>query len=193
MDAGENLGVIITPAEESLRNSRYWLWSWPIVKLPSHQKDRRTIAHHEAAHAVLLHLFGLPIAGASVYDAADEDGVLGYVQVGECKPPVSGVSDQAERERAAINLAAIYLGGIMAELHLHELQLHGRLFLPGNSDFIHARNVLLKVFGWDRALYFAQLHAAELVAAHWGWIARVADALLAGTDIGAEYVGRARC
>lgn len=164
--------------------------SMPSVALPNYPRDRRTIAHHEAAHAVLCCLFGVPIRGARV----DADGSgkvdLEVARHVDADAPLPRNATELEApaadadiplpsdaiELAAIRLAVMYVGGVMAELLLHGLSVSGWLALY-DSDWRNARAVLTEGFGHDLPLYDCQCVAGVALVEHWAWVSAVADEL----------------
>lgn len=158
--------------------------AWPVVSLPSYERDRRTIAYHEAGHAVLGVLIGLPMGAAHVY----EDGG------GKVELPTPSSVGGTERaippavlESVGAQIASMYVGGTMAELLLHGIEIHGELNLD-TPDWRNARAVLREALGHDLALYYCQRGACAMLAANWDWVKAVAEALadagtLSGDDI----------
>lgn len=160
-----------------------WMrWAWPAADLPDYRRDdRRTVAYHEAGHAVLQCLLHLPMTGVEVYDQP-KDGALGIVNMdmAHIKALATEVSDieipRSVLESAAVNLATMFVAGAMAELKLHGLEVTGWLRLDCR-DFKNARIVLCEAFGWDRPLYYCQCLATTILTEHWEWVRVVANRL----------------
>ena len=160
---------------------------WPmadVVAMPGYSRDHLTICHHEAGHAVLGVLFGLPIGAVHVAGRDNQDGAGAACAVGEVvsgkvelilpdrSEPSETIPDAALRG-AGVRIAAMYMAGVMAELLLHGIEVRGLLNLD-TPDWFNARAVLLEAFRHDRALYFSQYLATMALARNWDWVEAVA-------------------
>lgn len=170
-------------------------WAWPPADLPDYPRDdRRTVAYHEAGHAVLQHLLQLPMTGVEVYDQP-KDNALGIVNMNTAhiKARATEVSNieipPSVLESAAVDIATMYVAGVMAELKLHRLAVTGWLRLYCH-DFKNARTVLFEAFGSDRPLYYCQCLAISILTEHWEWVEAVANRLETEGKLSANEVGR---
>lgn len=163
------------------------LLAGPMVGLPLYRITRRVIAHHEAAHAVLCSLFGLRIRNALI--RADNSGLVDLVR--PSAPPVDRPIPRAMLETAAVQIASMYLAGVMAELLLCGQVLDGRVELD-IPDWRNARRVLVEVFECDVPLFFCQRYARYLLSKHWGWVRAVAAELMVRGTVSTEDIERLR-
>lgn len=174
-----------------------WMsWAWPKVALPEYPRDRRTVAYHEAGHAVLSHILRLPMTGARVHDAPPGATPGGSVDLdlpaikASAAETIDTEIPQSLHELVAIELATMYVAGIMAELKLHGLEVTGWLGLE-DRDFLNARILLCEAFGIDLALYYCQCLASAVLAEHWSWVAVVAGEIEANGSVTVEDIARA--
>ncbi len=164
------------------------------VLLPEYPRDRRTIAYHEAGHAVVSYLQNLPILGARLH-AEPLDGEAGRVDLNldKIKSSAAATADkkfpQAIMECAAINIATMYVAGVMTELRLHGVEVNGPLDLDWR-DFQNARTVLRDVFGDDAPLYFCQRLASALLADNWDWVGCVGNSIWFYGPVDVDEIGR---
>lgn len=176
---------------------RAWIgWAWAKAELPAYPLDRRTIAFHEAAHAVLSHMLSLPITGAEISSASETSAVAGIVRmdnsvIGKRAAVAPDDIPLPVLKSAAIELATMYVAGTMAELRLHELDVGGWLGLHC-TDFTNARCVLWEAFGSDRPLYYCQCLASYLLVEHWPWVERVANRLITAGAVTPDEIAAAR-
>lgn len=150
-----------------------WLWRvGSIADLPNYSKDRRTLAYHEAGHAVLCLLAGVHIVGAQV----DEEGTAGKVElaVRRSVEDVASIPDEM-LAAAAVRLASMYVGGVMCELLLHGVDVEqGSYLLLNTTDWDNARKLLHIVFGTDTPLFYCQRLARAVLTENWAWVEAVA-------------------
>lgn len=146
-----------------------------MASLPAYQVDRRTIALHEAGHAVLCCLIGVAITGAHV----DPDGLSGKVKFAVSAVRVDKPHlPQDVLEHAAIQLATMYVGGEMAELLHHGLDVESwHYLLLDTSDWESARKVLWMAFRTAAPLFYCQRLARAMLTEHWAWVQSVADVI----------------
>lgn len=168
---------------------RWATWAWPKVSLPDYPRGRRTLCYHEAAHAVLGLLFNLPIGSAYIFDDGD-GGLHGKVDLTP-RPPcdTSALIPRAVMEAAGVRLAAMYLGGTVAELLLHGFEARGWLGLD-TPDWRNARAVLKEAFGHDLPVFYCQCVAAAVLSANWDWVRAVAEALDGAGTLSVQTVQR---
>ena len=145
-------------------------------------KDRRLVAIHEAAHAVVACRLGLEVVGMSL-DAPAEPGRSwsGRVSIagigGDPSPPDPAWRQDKVYGRAAIGLASVYQAGVIAELR-HIGAAYDGLVLEGGPDLEVARQLLgMAGLTADDALHRAQRLADGILAAMWPLVGRVADDL----------------
>ncbi len=155
----------------------------PTPKIPG---DARTLAFHEAGHAVVAAGFGVPLDRIEVNFQRLRGAV--HVDRPACRQFAEerGGGDEARsqslEEFAAVSAATIYMAGKQAELLLHEIAVEGTL-RPSDTDTIQARRVLLEAFGHDAPLWYCQRLARYLLACNWGLVTSVAEELLASGTI----------
>lgn len=166
------------------------------VAMPDLPRDRRTWAYHEAGHAVLAHILNLPIVEARVHAATLKTGEAGAVEIKwptTDKPaPIPDAEIPAElRELASIEIATVFVAGVMAELALHNIEAYGWLDLDC-SDWRGARRALKKGFDSDLPLWFCQKTASAVLAENWRHVIAVAAAIEeSGTVTAAEIASLA--
>jgi hypothetical protein len=175
----------------------------PPAPLPSYPRDRRTIAHHEAAHAVLCCRFGIRFSGVYLY--ADGGGKVDWdgLHSGNPDPAFSDPApdhsldtgtDSHETSSeplhlACVQIAVMYAAGMMAELLVQGLCPSAPLDLE-IPDWQNARAVLREGFGHDRMLPDIQDLAVVFLVEHWEWISAVAAELDQHSEISEEDVRR---
>jgi hypothetical protein len=173
----------------------WMLWAWPKVALPEYPRDRRTVAYHEAGHAVLSHMLRLPMTGARVHDAAPGVTPCGIVNMDQsaikalAEVTMDTEIPQPLHELVAVELAAMYVAGTMAELKLHGLEVNGWLGVD-SPDFKNARSILCDAFEWDGPLYYCQRLASAVLTENWPWVVAVADEINAQGSVTAEDIAR---
>lgn len=145
-------------------------------------KAQRETSFHEAAHAVIGFVLGLPVlrAGVGVEDASINP-TLGRVIFDPCQLP-----DDLDGIRDRVTMLSV---GPAAERRVGG-------FPKSDGDRIQANILALRLNYSDRAresfLNFCWVRADDLVRDHWAWIARVADLLLASGTVTAADVERLR-
>lgn len=165
-----------------------------IADLPSLPRDRRTLAYHEAGHAVLSELYGLAVDTAEV-NAQGTKGKVRLVRpqgranhyeapklmIKEWAVEFKAMLDKgpveikAGLEKTALELAAMYVGGVMCELLLHDKDLApGTYLLLHNQDWDDARHILWMVFSCHTPLFYCQRLARAVLAENWAWVEAVA-------------------
>lgn len=170
----------------------------PKVDLPEYPRDRRTVAFHEAGHAVVAYLLRLPMLSASVdREPHANGGFAGIVNMDfdKIKASAAAVADgdipQSVMERAAIDIATMFVAGAMAELRLHGQDANGALDLDW-PDFKNASTVLRKVFGSDAALHLCQRLASALLFEHWDWVGCVGNSIWWHGSVSLDEIARLR-
>ncbi|ALP53986.1 hypothetical protein Tel_13040 [Candidatus Tenderia electrophaga] len=143
-----------------------------IADLPSWPRDRRTLAYHEAGHAVLSELCGLAVDVAKI-NTEGSKGEMRFV-----KPrPCADVPEfpQAMIEKVAVEMAAMYVGGVMCELLLHGRDLKpGTYLLLNDRDWTNAKRILWKAFSSHTPLFYCQRLARAVLSENWTWVRAVA-------------------
>jgi len=168
----------------------------PRVAFPEFASCRLTVAHHEAGHAVLFNLLRVPIRSVHVREPGG-GGVVRFdfdsIKASAAKTDALKDSPQSRSvmKTAAIELAAAYLAGVMAELRYH-----GRLVAgcvdADSLDFQNARRLLREEFGDSAGLFHCQRLAALLLDRHWSWVTNVARSLYVREQISGACVSRLR-
>src|SRR5690554_4257885 len=93
-----------------------------LTALPAYRRDRRTLAVHEAAHAVLAAIFRIPMQGARVFEEGDHiDGAVDLDRARIAEAATLPEPPEWATQRAAIELAAMYAAGVLAELRFHNI------------------------------------------------------------------------
>lgn len=158
---------------------------WPATgTLPAYPYDRTTIAHHEAAHAVLFTLAGRRIGQAQI--AADDDpSVNGRVTFADfpsrrsdCENgvPISVTPIWHEPfQPIAVSYAVAYEGGTLSEMLLHGVDVEdGHYLLMDSVDSRAARRMLWVSFASFTPMFYCQRLARALLTENWAWVQAVA-------------------
>jgi hypothetical protein len=140
--------------------------------VPAFERDARSIAHHEAGHAVVLDCIGMPI---SRIEASPTRGQVS-IDIEAVRRCSEVPMDDAAKERAACQLAAGYMAGLQAELILHDIR-PGGMVLPDDHDHRAARTILCEVCGTAISLGYCQLLARHFLTTNWPNVQRLADRL----------------
>lgn len=141
--------------------------------------DLRAVAFHEAGHAVMFLLLGVPVAHAV---ARSTDGALqpDWRRIGERVTTVTPAASPDDFECACRAASAMH-AGLAAELILAGLPWHAPLLRVG-TDLEMAERILEPVTGrpyCPRAHGLAQLHALRDLSEHWREVEAVARRLMA--------------
>lgn len=168
--------------------------AFPEARALYYPRNRLTTAYHEAGHAVLDRLIGVRVSSVEI----GADGLSGFVKLDIKRGGISPPSPTWMLEAAALQIAVGYVGGIAAELLLHNLDVPPFFCFPmkynpdqpypgehhlddphANSlpDGYWVRYILRKVFNSDAPLYYCQRLARALLCEHWGWVQAVASEL----------------
>lgn len=165
-----------------------------IADRPSWPRDRRTLAYHEAGHAVLSELCGMPVDAAEI-NAKSTKGEVRFVRaqgranplevpketLEECAMEFKAALDKcpveikAGLEKSAVEMAAMYVGGVMCELLLHDKDVApGAYLLLNDGDWDNARHLLWMVFACHTPLFYCQRLARAVLSENWAWVEAVA-------------------
>ncbi|TRZ56537.1 MAG: hypothetical protein D4S02_15415 [Rhodocyclaceae bacterium] len=169
-----------------------WRRFRPPISLPSYDRDIFTIAHHEAAHAVVFALLGLPVASAVVLPEGSPNSscvILDRKEIARCnRLPSAGNSTSTIRKQAALLFAAGFYAGMQAELVLHGHPLDGYLTVSC-TDHDAAGGILAKhCDGETSSKYEAQHLARAILQHHWPAVQTLAKQL---SDFVGERLGPA--
>lgn len=161
--------------------------SWQ--SLPPDFEARSTwarIAFHEAGHALLFAAIGMAIRELALVPepVAKETGIAGVVHFArrESAPVGDDEFGVALRQvpRFAVGIAAGHLAGVMAEVILEGVMLHGAVAeYSSPTDMSNAVKFLAPLcLSNAGGMWFAQRYARSVLTHHWATVARVAEALL---------------
>jgi len=162
----------------------------PIAAPPALLRDRRALAYHEAGHAVLCCMAGVPISEASI-NSEGNDGVVELL----IEEPAEDMPDIPAHmlEKAAVQLAAMYMGGVMSEMILNEKDVEpGHYLLLGTRDWQNAKKLLFEVFGTTVPLFYCQRLARAVLTENWAWVQVVAAEIETSGVISGEVVKQLR-
>lgn len=162
----------------------------PNCVLPDRSRDRQSIAYHEAAHAVLFGLAGLPVAKVEVrHDGGSV--TLDQDLIHQQRRPDIEIDEASPMFKEAVVLyAACFYAGIQAEYLFHGIVVPGRV-VRNDSDHIHADMLLQEVFCTPAPFAWAQQIARSIIAAHWPAVAAIAVLLEAGRTVTQTEVAQA--
>lgn len=138
------------------------------MPLPDYGRDILTTAYHEAGHALVFALIGVPVASAEVSAAGEglmvfDDAVLGRRS---SKVDVSAIEGSLLWKDMVLLYATGFYAGMQAELLLHRYYLHGYLSVNAH-DHQHASDLLHDAFGDDAPLFEAQQLTRAILRRHW--------------------------
>ena len=161
------------------------------VPLPEYPRDRRTIAIHEAGHAVAMAAFGVPVERVEIHQTAD-GGFGGSVEPDRaaCRariesPDGEPTPNRSLEEFSSVAMATIYVAGIQAELLHHGLDVSGTLRLD-DHDHREAVRHLMTAFRSDGPLWYTQRLARYLLSKRWNLVVALADELMAADVVTSE-------
>lgn len=151
---------------------------YPVAPTPDYPRDSRTLAFHEAGHALLCAIFRVPMTEAEI----DRTGAQG----GKVRLEARAVDDAPipadALRRSALRLAAMYQSGVVAEIIHHGLEIpDGHVLLRETSDWDKARRVLDLggvVGSATGGLYVSQQLALWLLRSGWAVVESLAHVLL---------------
>lgn len=187
-----------------LRPATRWMRRvWPAVWTPpAYPYCRTTVAHHEAAHAVLFTLAGRRIGQAqiSVADGTDAHGVVTFADAPSRSARTEAVPSPVDPcwhppfQSLAVNYAAAYMAGTFAEMLLHGVDVeNGHYLLLDTGDWHAARRMLLVSFASIAPMLYCQRLARALLTENWAWVQAVAHELERHGAVDAGTVARLGC
>ena len=147
------------------------------VSCPEFKRDRRSLAYHEAGHAVFALWLGVPSVSAEL--GADAGSVMPEWP----SPPSDETSfppPAALEEFAALMYAALLFSGLQAEILVAGLDVAG-LMRAGDDDDRKARAHLREAFRSEVPAWYCQRFARALLTQHWGAVETIAAELLASS------------
>jgi len=147
---------------------------WPVGALPHYPRDQRTIAYHEAGHAVFCRLLNIPMARIEAEQTGG--GRVSFAGKYEDKDDLDPLPRET-LETAAVELACMYVAGVMAETVLHRVNVSGMLLLD-TPDWRNAERVLLMAFNSTAPLGYCQRLARAVLREQWEQVEAIAEALL---------------
>lgn len=157
------------PTAASLRRCREWR-SYPgAARLPGLHR----VAHHEAAHVVLLEWVGVE---ALEVTAEPNRGLCQFIP-----PSVQTDCDiRDDSGHASATAAAVFHAGVMGELLFMGEAWTGPIFYPHAKDYLDADDMLVGIFGRHAsgAHAFAQQVALHVLAGRWARVREVAAHLI---------------
>lgn len=175
------------------RPAAHKLFHVKTVKKYAGTQTAEDVAFHEAGHAVLRRLTGLPLTTIAIQQTADE-AIVGFVGNVEPDEGLHAVStgdttlmrarpllDVAEeyRKPLAIRRCCVALAGLQSELLLRDVDLAGPV-IRDDEDHRCALAVLRDGFGFNSDhLFFPQLLTRFYLARCWLAVSQTARALLA--------------
>lgn len=168
-----------------------WLWRvGAIADPPSWPRNRRTLAYHEAGHTVLSELCGLAVDVAEI----NPEGDIGEMRFVTPQPRADAPDiPQAMIEKAAVEIAAMYMGGVMCELLLHGRDLKpGTCLLLNDRDWTNAKHMLWTAFSSHTPLFYCQRLARAVLSENWAWVEAVAAEIEAAGSADGATVRRLR-
>ncbi len=151
---------------------------YPVAQIPDYDHTPMTLAIHEAAQALLCAIFRVPMTEAEI----DRTGA----QSGKVSIEVRAVDDDPvpadALRRSALQLAAMFQAGTVAELIHHGLEIpDGHVLLKECPDFDKARRVLELggvVGSATGGLFLSQQLAFGLLQNGWAGVESLAHVLL---------------
>lgn len=175
---------------------------WEPVPLPSYTRDLKTIAYHEAGHALLFLANGISILEVYLDIESDQAGEApGHVrqdrqriaelreEMAHVKPP----SDEAQKRRSdqegILRAAAIFLAGEQAELILHGLTVDGPVYTSSPDQRV-AMGMLRDAFRHTHGVYYCQRLARAILLDLWPVVESIANALLKTGRLDSDQVRR---
>lgn len=173
---------------------------WPAVwTAPAYPYCRATVAHHEAAHAVMFTLAGRRIGQAKI---AANDGTEAHGIVTFADAPSRSARTEAGSipvvpcwhppfQSLAVSYAAAYAAGTFAEMLLHGVDVENDHYLLLDTEDWHAaRRMLLVSFGSIAPMFYCQRFARALLTENWVWVQAVAHELERHGAVNADTVAR---
>ncbi len=159
----------VIPAPDSRSIKRCWLWQ----PCPDFVRDLASVAHHEAAHVVMLEWAG---AGPTLSATATTTGGEARHGILPGKRPAGPPDETGEITAAA---ASMFHAGLMAELLLHGRVWTGPICYQA-EDFDRANEMLVETFGHCSSAghAFAQRTALHIVSSRWARVQEIADVLV---------------
>ena len=154
-----------------------WQAFVPVMTLPIYDRNVITAAYHEAAHAFVNTLIGLPVASAEV--DSNGSGVMRFDIERldrRARFPIAVAERSQIMKEAALLFAAGLYAGKQAELLLHCYPQEGYLSL-NDSDHQRASEFLHESYGEDIPIYEAQRLARAILQHHWPAIQALAARL----------------
>lgn len=166
-------GESVTPIEFPLARSLRRCWAWRPVPLELRDSCIQRVAHHEAAHVVLLEWVGLRVGEVT---ATSTSGLCSWdlptTPIPEATPDPSG--------ELAATASAVFHAGVVGELLWMGLPWDGPLYYPAQKDYRDADDMLAAAFGRHAscAHAFAQRVALHVLSTRWNRVREVANLLV---------------
>jgi len=173
------VSVLSATTSDGASESSRWHRFWPVMPPPAHERNVTTLAYHEAGHAVVFALMGLPVAGAEVW--ADGGGEMRFDRAAAAQrqhPPINFGETSLIWKQTAVLFASGSYAGMQAELLLHGHCIEGYLSLT-DPDHQGAAALLREQFNDDHPapIVAAQHLARGILQRHWPAVQTLAEKL----------------
>lgn len=152
------------------------LYFIPLMMLPAgYFRHRQDVCFHEAGHALVFALLGLPVAGVYV---CHEGGEVqpDHAAMRKWGEPTLDASSEMWKN-CALMLSSARFAGTQAELIQRGIPVYGRLSLS-DSDTKGAHEILAEIFGCiDEPAWRAQRAANKILRKFWPVVCALAKSL----------------
>lgn len=169
-----------------------WLYRVvPARSRPCYPRDRMTLCVHEAGHLIVGVAMGITQTGAAVWN--DGEGIRGRVEHGHHAAPEIEDWRAPGCVVAALQLAAWFQAGVMAEMLLHGCDDPACVFIEDTADARNTRRAfeiveMHEIGSIHGPLYAAQRWAGAMIKANWSEVKRLAAILDVHGALDAEDV-----